>query len=358
MCRGEIITPNYPLSRPGSLFWDVCFPFVRIHSQLLSVDGTWLPPPQSTDALIELMACSLLRIVFLTTVITRAIRAGWAGGTLRGSKHCKQSSNRRGWSWCRRIHLATMTVRGSICNTERAQFAAHWVANFWLQLQHRDGLNLQHTPKPTNNVNKRPRTSGYSSTQCGGWHAFLFGTDAVWVSCPAFTQRFGASLQESREWSQSSFKTLHFRNLKTGNEVRIWSDHKKHFIHEDSAASPCLLEMGDRTSIANLYFCRDALQVGKIQNLPGESICGPQPLATKSEQYFDDNKKSDAELWKPSGAWTFYQLERLPVSVCMFTWDWSDKRTPQLCHNACMTCWRRTWPTCSRMKFPIEFFTL
>jgi len=60
--------------------------------------------------------------------------------------------------------------------------------------------------------------------------------------------------------------------------------------------------MGDRTSIANLYFCRDALQVGKIQNLPGESICGPQPLGTKSEQYFDDNKKSDAELWKPSGA--------------------------------------------------------
>ena len=36
-----------------------------------------------------------------------------------------------------------------------------------------------------------------------------------------------------------------------------------------------------------------SLQVGKIQNLPGECICGPQPLGTKSEQYVDDNKKSD-----------------------------------------------------------------
>ena len=44
----------------------------------------------------------------------------------------------------------TRKVGGSICNTERAQFATHRMALYWLNLQHRDG-SICNTQRYTNN---------------------------------------------------------------------------------------------------------------------------------------------------------------------------------------------------------------
>ena len=42
------------------------------------------------------------------------------------------------------------TAGGSICNTERAQFATHRMTLYWLNLQHRDG-SICNTQRYTNN---------------------------------------------------------------------------------------------------------------------------------------------------------------------------------------------------------------
>lgn len=82
-------------------------------------------------------------------------------------------------------------------------------------------------------VYQRPKTSGFSYPQWGGSRAFLFATcyGTMGVSC------------------RCTLPGQKFDERKRITNLTLSQAHRKHFIHEDAAASPCLLEMGDRTSI-------------------------------------------------------------------------------------------------------------
>ena len=70
------------------------------------------------------------------------------GGCLYGCGAPCTFLSPHGGPWA--LEMSPTAVGGSICNTERAQFATHRMAKYWLNLQHRDG-SICNTQRHTNN---------------------------------------------------------------------------------------------------------------------------------------------------------------------------------------------------------------